>query len=161
MTLYEINEQILACLDEDTGEIINPEQLDALQLAKDEKLENIGLYIKNLTSEIEAIRSEEKALAERRKAKENKVERLTDYLAWALDGQAFETARMSVKYTKSKALEVTDQELLTYYLENMGFEHCLKYSLPEVKKAEVTKLMKEGVDVPAVQLVERQSLKVK
>lgn len=161
MTLYEINAQILSCIDEETGEIINPEQLDTLQLAKDEKLENIGLYVKNLTSEIEAIRAEEKALAERRKAKENKVERLTDYLALALDGQAFETARASVKYTKSKALEITDAELLTYYLQNMGYENCLKYSLPEIKKAEVTKLIKEGLEIPAAQIVERQSLKVK
>lgn len=161
MTLYEINAQLLECIDDETGEIIDAEKLDALQLVKDEKLEAIGLYVKNLTSEAEAIRAEEKALAERRKSKENKIERLTDYLAWALNGQPFETARMSVKYTKSKALEITDQELLTYYLQNMGYENCLKYSLPEVKKAEVTKLLKEGVDVPAVQLVERQSLKVK
>lgn len=161
MTLYEINAQILSCIDEETGEIINSEQLDTLQLAKDEKLENIGLYVKNLTSEIEAIRAEEKALAERRKAKENKVESLTNYLAWALNGQAFETARMSVKYTKSKALEITDAELLTYYLQNMGYENCLKYSLPEIKKAEVTKLIKEGLEIPAAQIVERQSLKVK
>ena len=161
MTLYEINEQLLACIDDETGEIINPEQLEALQLAKEEKLENIGLYIKNLTSEIEAIRAEEKALAERRKAKENKVDRLTDYLAFALDGKPFETAKMSVKYTKSKALEIVDAELLIYYLQNMGFDHCLKYSLPEIKKSEVTRLIKEGANVPAVQMVERQNIKVK
>ena len=70
MTLYEINAALEAFeseVDEDTGEILNYDKLAELNMAKDEKRENIALYIKNLTAEAKAIREEEKALAERRR----------------------------------------------------------------------------------------------
>ena len=37
MTLYEIDDAILACVDPETGEIINPEALTALQMERGKK----------------------------------------------------------------------------------------------------------------------------
>lgn len=48
MTLYEINQTILSLIDEETGEILDEDQLERLNIAKEEKRENIALYIKNL-----------------------------------------------------------------------------------------------------------------
>lgn len=48
-TIYEINEQIMQCIDFETGEVIDADKLDALQLEKDKKIENIACWIKNLT----------------------------------------------------------------------------------------------------------------
>ena len=45
--LYEINEQILNCVDMETGEIIDADKLQDLQLAFDEKVEGIA-YHKNM-----------------------------------------------------------------------------------------------------------------
>ena len=52
MTLYEIDDAILNCIDEETGEIIDAEQLDKLYMEKEEKLENIALWIKDLKAEV-------------------------------------------------------------------------------------------------------------
>lgn len=41
MTLYEINQNILSLIDEETGEIADVVAFEALLGAKDEKLENI------------------------------------------------------------------------------------------------------------------------
>ena len=54
MKLYEINEQIMACIDSETGEVIDPEKLNDLQIAKDEKIENLALWYKDLLAEANA-----------------------------------------------------------------------------------------------------------
>lgn len=43
MTLFEIDGAIMNCVDSETGEIINEEMLDALNMARNEKVENICL----------------------------------------------------------------------------------------------------------------------
>lgn len=49
MTLYEINEQIQKAIelgfDPETGEILDASALEQLQIDRDEKIENICLYM--------------------------------------------------------------------------------------------------------------------
>ena len=75
MTLYEINNAILECVDMETGEIIDSDKLSELQMAFDEKIENVALWIKDLKAESEAIKKrltlsprEEKSAKTRRRA---------------------------------------------------------------------------------------------
>ena len=42
MNLYEINSQILNCLDPETGEVMDMDHLEALSMAKAEKVENVA-----------------------------------------------------------------------------------------------------------------------
>ena len=49
--LYQINEQILGCVDMETGEIVDMDKLQELQLEFDQKVEGIACWIKNLLSE--------------------------------------------------------------------------------------------------------------
>ena len=86
MTLYEINQAIMEafyrCVDPETGEILDDtKELDDLTIAKDEKVENIALFIKNLTAEAEAIKKEKQALEKRQKTAENRAEWLKKYLS--------------------------------------------------------------------------------
>ncbi len=76
MTLYEIDKAITDLADPETGEITDFEALDNLQMARDQKIENIACYYKNLVSDAEAIKAEKEALAERQKVAENKAARL-------------------------------------------------------------------------------------
>ena len=57
-SLYEINEAILSCIDLESGEIIDEAALEALQMQRDEKIENVGLWIKNLVAESSALAAE-------------------------------------------------------------------------------------------------------
>lgn len=113
MTLYQIdsrlNELIANAVDDETGEIvIDQNELDALQMEREAKIENIALYIKNLISEAAAIKAEEETLKARRESAEKKAKNLTGLLDMALDGEAFKTARVEVKYRKTKTVEVND-----------------------------------------------------
>lgn len=161
MNLWQIDRAILDCVDLETGEVIDIEALAALSMERETKLENIALYIKNLDREAAAIREEEKALAERRKAKENKSARLKAYLAESLGGEKFETARCSISYRKSSALEVEDTTAVAEWLDNNGYVDLVVYAAPTIDKREVTKLVKGGTVIPGVELVERQSMQVK
>lgn len=161
MTLYEINRAIMDCVDMETGEVIDIERLDALQMARDEKLENIGLYIKNLDAEAKAIREEEKALAARRKACENKAKSLREYLSYSLAGQAFKTPRVSVSFRASTYCAVADETAVLNWLQANNRDDCIKYTMPEVKLDEIKSLLKEGVEIPGAELGQRQNMQLK
>ena len=146
--LYEIDREILACLDAETGEILDFETLEQLQLERDQKIEGVALYIKDLLADAAAIKAEEAALEERRKEKLAKAERLEGYLEHALAGQAFETPRVRLSFRKSTKVEISDELALLEWLEDNNKESCLSYKMPEIKKGEVGKLLKAGEEVP-------------
>lgn len=58
MNLYEIEQSILDCIDTETGEIIEPEELENMQMAKEQKVRNIACYIKNLQADAKAYEEE-------------------------------------------------------------------------------------------------------
>lgn len=72
-TLYEIDAAIMDCVDAESGEIIDEEQLNSLLMERSAKLEGVALWIKNLDSDAAAIRAEREALEKRQKAVENKA----------------------------------------------------------------------------------------
>lgn len=144
MTLYEINSAILALVDED-GEIADFEEFDKLMLAKEEKIENVALYYKNLMAEAAAIKNEEDALKKRRIASENKAESLKNYLNHALRGEKFKSARVAVSYRKSTQT-VFDDEFVKWAEENA--DDLLRYAEPEPKKSEIKERLKNGEAIP-------------
>ena len=84
MKLYEIDrelEALLSNVDEETGELlIDPEAIDALLMAKEDKIEGIALWIKDLRAEAAMVKSEKEALAKRQQVLENKAERTAAFL---------------------------------------------------------------------------------
>ena len=152
-TLYEIDEEILNCVDMETGEIIDVERLGQLQLARDDKVEGIALWIKNLISDADAIKSEEEKLAQRRKVNENKAKNLKEYLSKFLGGQKFKTPKVSISYRKSESVEVTDILKLD--------DDYLKFAEPTVDKTKVKKALKAGTTLQGVVLVENQNIQIR
>jgi len=132
-----------------------------LQLEREQKLEGVALYIKDLTAQAAAIKAEEANLAERRKAKEAKATRLKEYLSEALGGQKFETAKVRLSFRTSTGVEISDEKTLLDWLEDNGQEACIKYKAPEISKTELAKLLKAGHEVPGATLTERQNLQMK
>lgn len=158
MTIYEINEQILNCIDLETGEIIDIDRLNDLQLERDTKIENVACWIKELKAEAEAIKAEKQTLAERQRVAENKAESLKKWLAYALDGQKFKTSKCSISYRKSESVEVTEEGL-----NNLMQEHneLLTYKAPEPNKKAIKDALKDGLSVEGVQLVQNTSTIIK
>ena len=158
MKLYEIDNAILECIDLETGEIIDTEQLDKLQMERDTKLENVACWIKDLKAEAEALKNEKQALAERQRVAENKAESLKKWLAYALQGEKFKTPKCAISFRKSEAVEVTDEGL-----NNLMKEHdeLLTYKAPEPNKTAIKQALKDGLNVAGVQLVQNISTIIK
>ena len=158
MTIYEIDQAIMECVDLETGEIIDTEQLDKLQMERDTKLENVACWIKDLKAEAEALKAEKQALAERQKVAENKMESLKKWLAYALQGEKFKTPKCAISFRKSEAVEVTDEGL-----NNLMKEHdeLLTYKAPEPNKTAIKQAIKDGLNVAGVQLVQNTSTIIK
>lgn len=161
MSLYEIDQSILALVDPETGEILDDAALEQLQMERETKLENIACWIKNLTAESAAIRQEEINLAERRKVLERKSERLKKYLSEALNGEKFQTAKCSVTFRKVSRVEIEDALTVAEWCDDNGMRDLVVYSLPTVSKSELGKLLKAGTQIPGATMVEGISLGVK
>lgn len=161
MTLYEIDQNLMALVDPETGELLDVEAFARLQMAREKKLEGMALWVKELTAQAKAIGEEIKGLQERKQGAERKAEHLKEYLSVLLGGEKFQTPRCSVTYRRTTAVAVENPEKLIRWLEDSGYDDCVKYKPPELSKSEVGKLLKGGVPVPYASLQSRMSLGVK
>ena len=155
MNIYEIEQAIMDLVDPETGEITDFDALDALSMARDEKIENVALWTKNLNAEAKAIREEEKALAERRGAAEAKADSLQRYLDRMLDGNKFSTPKVAISYRKSKAVEIADEE---------AFIKAGAYLVPQdpkIDKKAISEALKNGTVIAGAELVERNNIQIK
>lgn len=127
MTIYDIDARIAALsdaaeddmlIDEETGELMSVAQaLDALRMEREEKIENVACWVKNLCAEADAIKEEETRLTKRRKAAETKAANLRSWLIAALtreDGTTdrLKTGRVSVSVKRNPPSTVVDEALL-------------------------------------------------
>lgn len=158
MNLYEIDAAITALVDPETGEISDFDAFDQLSMARDQKIENIALYYKNLVADAAAYKAEKLAFAERQKAAENKAQRLKDYLAYALQGQKFESPR--VNFRKTISVNVADPDTVLAWLQDHAHEDCIQYAEPTISKAKLAKILKTEA-VPGAELVDGYSVGVK
>lgn len=153
MKLYEIDEQILNCIDAETGEIIDADMLNALQMERDAKIEGVALWIKDLKAEAEALKAEKIAFEKRQKTCENRAESLKQWLAVALNGEKFKTTKCDVSFRTAKSVNVTD----VFSLDSK----FLKFSDPTADKTAIKKAIEAGEQVSGAELIERKSVTIK
>lgn len=161
MKLFEIDERLAACVkisddqavDTETGEVIDIEAVEALEMERDAKIENIGLWIKDLTAQAEAIKAEKNKLAEREKSAKNKVERLKEFLTAYLGGKKFETAKVAIKFRSVESVSVPDVTALP--------EKYWRIKPPEADKTAIKNALKAGEVIEGAELVKKQSISVK
>lgn len=147
--LFDYDKAIDECMDEE-GNVIDAELKAYLEEYRDEAIENIAMGIKEAKAEAEAIKDEEKALAQRRKARENKASGLTKYLSDYLAGRKFSTPKVAISYRKSEAVEVASEASIPD-----------EFRIPQpdkVDKVGLKKALKGGAVIEGVSLVERQNI---
>ena len=157
MTLFEIDKAIREFefeIDEETGEILNAESLDELALARDQKIENIGLLYKEVKAESVAIKNEIDNLTVRLKRNNNKAESLLNYMKYALNGEGFKTARMVAQWKKSKKVEVFDEHLLPN-------EYVRTKTTTEPDKTAIKKAIEGDIEVPGARVVTNNNLSIR
>lgn len=152
--LYEINQELLNCIDIETGEIIETEKFDVLQIEKNEKLENVALWYKNLLAEAAAFKAEKDVFAEKQKRAEDKAVSLKKYLDSALQGSKFNTVKVDISYRKSSSVELQDTDLLPDNFKK-------KVTTVTADKTEIAKSLKNGIEVPGASIIEKQNIQIK
>ena len=161
MNVYEIDRAMEALVDPETGELLDYEAFALLQMDREAKIENMALWVKNLNYEVKNMKEEIDNLQKRRRAAESRAEGLKRYLSEALGGEKFQTARCAISYRKSTALEVDDASAAADWLDCNGHPECVTYSAPTLDKRSVAELVKQGMEIPGVELVERKSMTVR
>lgn len=157
MTLFDIDKAIAEFefeIDEDTGEILNIDALDALQMAREQKIENVGLFIKNLEAEADAVENQEKIFADRKKRIRKKIEGLKGFLGYALDGKPFKTDRVVMSFRKSESVLVKDDYLVPD-------EYCNISVVRKPDKKVLKDALKHGKEIMGVELIEKQNVQIK
>jgi hypothetical protein len=179
MKLYEIDQKIAEIfdamtVDEETGEAtLDEEALDELQEQRLEKLEGAALYVKDLEAMARAIREEEKALAKRRQSMEAKAGRIREWIAYHLDDEKLETARVRVSVRKgTSSVKVDDPYSVRHWFceaiikggwdtlsesEKAEYAHVRglldeRPSPPVYSKAGIKKLLDEGYEIYGVHI---------
>ena len=159
MLLYEIDQALAALLDqvdEETGELTcSMEDIEALMLERETALEGIALSIKNKRAEANAIADEIKKLTERKQALVKHADRLEGFLAQALAGEKFSTARVAVNYRSSTAVELAPDFVSKADL------WWLRVPPPEPDKVKIKEALKNGQTVPGAELVTKKNMIIK
>lgn len=152
-----IEEAMDEALDPETGEIVDESKLDLinkLNMEKNEAIEGIGLYYKDVVAAAKSVKEEKDRLAEEQKVLERRAESLKNHLSKVLNGDKFKTPRLSVSYRKSKKVVVDD---ITKIPAN-----CLVWKKPEADKTHLKKLIEEGVEeVNGAHIEENNSVIIK
>ena len=160
--LYDIDAAILACVDQETGEIFDPEQLDALQMERAQKLEGVALWVKDLKAEAEAVKAEADKLTARKKAIDNKVESLKTWLLYALGGEKLKTARCNVYQTHSQKVVIDDEKaMIDMLMSSPSGEKFLRIKEPEIDKNALKDSLKQGYEFEFAHLEETEGLVIR
>lgn len=157
MTLFDIDKAIRDFeleIDEETGEVLNAQDLDDLEMEREKKIENVGLWIKELEAEAKAIKEEKDAMDARQKRAMKKAESLKGYLTYALQGEKFSTPRIAMSYRKSESVNIPDDKAI-------DDKYCSITVVKKPDKKAIKEAIKAGEHVFGAELVTKQNLQIK
>lgn len=155
-SLFQIDNDILNCVDEETGEF-NEEAFEALQIERENKIENLVCWHKNITAYAKALKEQEDEFKERRKKEEDRAKRIGETIKKALDGNEFKTAKVKVTFRASQAVECSDDFLS--WAESNKRNDLLRYKA-EPNKDAIKKAILKGEKLPA-QIVDNNNMTIK
>ena len=131
--------------------------LDAIQESIEDKAENTAKLIRSWEAEANAIREEEKRLAERRKAVENRIQSLKLYLQIQMEVAGIDkvkrpTLTVSIR-NNPPSVNVLDESAIPS-----------NYMIPQpskISKKDIAAALKSGEFVPGVELVQTRGLSIR
>lgn len=165
--LYEINKSIEDLLetvtDPETGEVVDLDALDDLLVEREQKIESVILYRKDVLAEAAAIYTEITELTKRHERLMNTSEGLDGYIAKAINGQNFKTARCEVTHRMTEVADV-DEDFVEWAKGNEEMSQFLKHSVKEsysADKVAIKKFLKAGGSLDHCRLVKHDNLQIK
>lgn len=158
-TLYELtgNFAQVQQMIEDGAEGLE-DTLESIEGALSDKLEGYAMVIKNIESDIEGLKAEEKRLADRRKVMENGIKRMKENMQYAMTS----TGERKIKgekftFTVQKnppALKVVDEKLIPK-------EFVTTTTVNKIDNKAIMELLKNKEDVPGAEISQGESLRIR
>ena len=162
MSLYQIIKELEETLnqfevDEESGEVIMDfDKIEALNLAKEEKIQNIGYVVLNLKAEQTALQERKKELDKRIKSITGRLDRLNEYIKNCLNGEPFKCVDFEIKFSKSERVEIAPD-----FFQNEANKQYWKYKEPDADKTEIKKALKQGVEIQGATLTQHINMSLK
>lgn len=143
------------CEDNEVNDYVNL-ALDNLDMEFEEKVENIVKFIKNMESDVKAIKEEKKRLNDKQKVLENRIERMKDYIS---DNMAL----LGKKKVKAGLFNVSIRKcppsVLVEDLESIPeLYKVIKY---DIDKVSIKEVLKNGGTIEGCKLESKESLSIK
>ena len=152
--LYEIDEEFYTCFDEETGELLDEEKLNDLQMERDAKIEGVGLAVKNLEAYIVACEAEKETFDKNIARAKKQIKGYKHWLADATKGQKFSTPRLTISSRPSESVNILDEKLIpAVYIKWK--------SASTVDKVKIKQAIKAGFQVDGAELVQNRNVQVK
>lgn len=162
VVLYELTSNYTTVLsmieDSDVPTEAMIDTLESINDAIEVKVEGIGKMLRMLDTDIEALKAEEKRLADRRKTIENKQKQIKDYVRYQLELAGLTEIKsplITVKVQNNPpAVEIVDRDAIPHQF--------IKTTIVEdVDKNAIKEALKNGEEVPGVVLLQGKSLRIK
>ena len=159
MKLYELNQQYkqLQEMADDLDPMTLKDTLESIKESIEDKAENTAKLIRSWEAEANAIKEEEKRLANRRKALENNTKSSKEYLFEQLRIAGIEKVKrptITVSISNNPhSVEILDSTLIPS-------DYIIQKD-PDIDKKGLIQALKDGADIPGVALCQRQGLRIR
>ena len=159
MKLYELNQQYkqLQEMADDLDPMTLKDTLESIKESIEDKAENTAKLIRSWEAEANAIKEEEKRLANRRKALENNVKYMKEHLFEQLRIAGIEKVKrptITVSISNNPhSVEILDSTLIPS-------DYIIQKD-PDIDKKGLIQALKDGADIPGVALCQRQGLRIR
>lgn len=160
MKLYEISDAIRAALDHidvdpETGEILNADNLHAVEAEASDKVEATALYLRELDAEAKAAKDEADRMIARVKSMQKRSDYIKSMLLDALHATGkVKTARVTVSIRTTQAVEVSEGA-------NLPEAYTTVKTTVSPNKIAIKQALLDGVEVPGCELIERESVSIR
>ena len=139
------------CIDPETGEV-DGDQIEALTVERNKKIDNVVHYIINLNSDINELKAEIDRLQNIKRSDEATIDRLKELLRNVLAGEKHKGTDYAVSYRKSKAVVVDDELMLEEVFKRVSYT-------PD--KTKIKEALAAGAAVRGAHLEEREAVIIK
>ena len=160
MKLYEISDAIRAALDHidvdpETGEILNADNLHAVEAEASDKVEATALYLRELDAEAKAAKDEADRMIARVKSMQKRSDYIKSMLLEALHATGkVKTARVTVSIRTTQAVEVSEGADLPEAFQTVK-------TTVSPNKVAIKQALLDGVEVPGCHLEARESVSIR
>jgi len=163
LKIYEISDALMDALDnvrvdEETGEIVGAEELQAVQLSAEAKIVSTGRYLAMRRVQLEGMKQAAKNIAVRIKAEERRqawLEEQTIKGMQALDSKLIEAPDVALQVRQNpESVDIFDEA-------QIPADFIKTKTVDSIDKTAIKSALKSGKDVPGAKLTRTQKLVIK